>query len=138
MKVVIDTNVLISGLFSSQSPPVKVLNLWLVNKLDVYVSPEIIEEYMSVLLRPKFSRIGSAKERYEMISALIDLENSYMVYPDFNLHVVREDPDDDIFLECALQGRVEAIISGDEHLLEIGFFKGIHILSPFEFLRRYF
>ncbi|MEW6696861.1 MAG: putative toxin-antitoxin system toxin component, PIN family [Bacillota bacterium] len=43
MKVVIDTNVLISGLFSSQSPPAKVLNLWLVNKLDVYVSPEIIE-----------------------------------------------------------------------------------------------
>ncbi|MEW6696860.1 MAG: PIN domain-containing protein [Bacillota bacterium] len=70
-----------------------------------------------------------------MISALMDLENSYMVYPDLNLQVVREDPDDDIFLECALQGRVEVIISGDEHLLKIGSFKGIHILSPVEFLQ---
>ena len=98
MIVVIDTNVLISGLVS-QGPPSQVINLWITNKIIVCVSSEIVEEYLTVVLRPKFRPLGTAQERYDIISKLIELDNTKIVCPSVKLNAVQEDPDDNIFLE---------------------------------------
>ncbi|MBM7855103.1 putative PIN family toxin of toxin-antitoxin system [Desulfohalotomaculum tongense] len=137
MKVVIDTNVLISGLISSKSHPAQILDLWMSNCIIVCITAEIVEEYISVLLRPKFKGIGSPQERYEIISGLVELEHTSVVNPDFRIKAIVEDPDDNIFLECALEAKAEVIISGDEHLLNLKEFEGIKILKPIEFLSKF-
>lgn len=137
MKVVVDTNVLISGLISTSSPPARIIDLWLSNRLNVYVSPEIIEEYLSVFLRPKFRRVGTPQERYELISELLDLDNTIVVNPDFRLTIITDDVDDNIILECAVEAAVEVIVSGDMHLLSLSVYDGIEILLPAEFLQKY-
>lgn len=137
MKVVIDTNVLISGLISTSSPPARIIDLWLSNQLNVYVSPEIIEEYLSVFLRPKFRRVGTPQERYELIAELLELNNTIVVNPDFRLTIITEDVDDNIILECAVEAAVEVIVSGDMHLLSLPVYDGIEILQPAEFLQKY-
>ena len=138
MKIVIDTNVVISGLISPSGTPAQIIDLWILNEFTVCLSTEIMEEYLSVLLRPKFQRMGTSKERYGLISELVKLENTMMVKPDFQLDIVIEDPDDNIFLECALEAKAEIIISGDDHLLNLGEFQGIYIFRPIEFLQKFF
>lgn len=58
-----------------------------------------------------------------------------MNVPDWpTLHVVADDPDDDKFLDCAVAAQAEIIVSGDEHLLSLGSFQGIQILTPAAFV----
>lgn len=136
MKVVIDTNVLISGLISPFGPPAQIIDLWVTKKITVCLSTEIVEEYIAVLLRPKFSRLGSPKERYEIISGLVELDNTLIVIPDFRLNAIYEDPDDNMFLECAIEAKAEIIISGDDHLLGLKEFQGIQIIRPIDLYKR--
>lgn len=137
MKVVIDTNVLISGLISSSSPPSQIIDLWISSKFTVYVSSEIIEEYLSVILRPKFRSLGTAKERYALVSELVGVDNTKVVTPDLRLNVITDDPDDNIILECAVEAGADVIISGDEHLLSLSNYEGILILNPTSFLQQF-
>ena len=51
------------------------------------------------------------------------------------LHIVKEDPDDDIILESAVDNGADTIISGDSHLLRVGYFKNVRVMSPSEFLQ---
>ena len=138
MKVVIDTNVLISGIISTQSPPACIIDLWVSNKITVCVSSEIIEEYLSVLLRPKFARVGTPQERYKLVSQLVELGNTLIINPDFKLNIITDDPDDNIILECAAEAGAEVVISGDDHLLSLSAYEGIPILTPAEYLQRFF
>ena len=76
-----------------------VIDLWITNKIIVCVSTEIIEEYLTVILRPQFKPLGLAKQRYERIAKLIELENTKIVCPTHKLNIIKKDPDDNIFLE---------------------------------------
>lgn len=139
MKVVIDTNVLISGLLSSAGSPAYIIDLWVSNKFTVFITSEILEEYLSVILRPKLTSIGSSNERYNLVSALIDLDNTIMINPEFKIKTVIDNPDDNVEnLECAVEAKSDAIISGDDHLLNLAEFEGIPILKPIDFLQRFF
>ena len=60
---------------------------------------------------------------------------STIIEPTQKLDIVKEDPDDNIILECALEGNVDYIISQDNHLLKLKEFKGIKIINPEEFLK---
>lgn len=134
MKIVLDTNVVISGFLIPGGPPGKIVDLWAENKLTVVVSQALIEEYFDVLLRPKFKRAGTIIERQDLLMGLLEMENSIFVYPGIRLDVIREDPEDNRVLECAVEGKVQYIISGDEHLLALKEFQGIVIVSPAEFI----
>jgi len=136
MKVVIDTNVVISGLISPFGPPAQIIDLWVTGEITVCLCSKIVEEYIAVMLRPKFNRLGSTIERYEVISGLVELDNTIIVNPDFYFDVISEDPDDNIFLECAVEAKAEIIISGDAHLLGLAEFQGIQIIHPVDFLER--
>lgn len=135
MKVVLDTNVVISGLLVPGGPPGKIIDLWTENRITVVLSQALIEEYLDVLLRPKFKRIGTLVERQDILVNLLELDNTVLINPKVSFAVVKDDPEDNRVLECAVEGMVDYIISGDEHLLALREFQGIPIVMPAEFMR---
>ena len=114
MKVVLDTNVLISGIFFS-GPPSEILKSWRKGYIQLTLSPEIVDEYVRVvrILADDFPDIEISS-----ILTLI-LTNSELVQVSPFPVQVCEDQDDDKFLACALAGKCSVIISGDKHLLKL-------------------
>ena len=133
IKVVLDTNVLISGLLW-EGLPNNLLAMVKQGKLELCTSTEIIEELEGVLKREKFKpRIEELGTNVnELVSSIMILASFYQVetYP----NVINEDPDDNMFLACALNSGANYVISGDRHLLSLGRYKHIKILSPSDFL----
>lgn len=132
MKVVIDTNVFVSGIFFT-GPPSRILEAWRDERVRVVISPDIIEEYRRVVdvLMTQFPSI----EIDRILELLAD--NSEIVSPESLPGAVCEDPDDDKFLSCALKGGASVIISGDKHLLKVSGYKGLQIISPRKFVDDY-
>lgn len=131
MKIVIDTNVIISGVISSKGPPGKILYLLsdMESKIEILISEEIFEEYRVVLLRPKFS---FPKETIINTLAFFNV-NAIFIYPFRKLNVTL-DPDDNKFLECAVTGQADFLITGNKKHYPFSEFEGTKIVTPAEFL----
>jgi len=129
LKVVLDTNVLISALGWS-GPPSDCLNLIIEEDIINFISEPILEELMDVMNYPKFK--FTEKEKEEFLEILISY--SILVDPEEKVEKIKEDPDDNKFLECSIKANADYIISGDQHLLGLKRFKRIEIISPKEFL----
>jgi|SRR3989344_4925722 len=130
-RAVSDTNVLISTAIMKLVNPRKIFKMFLDDKIILIESEELITELKEVLMRPKFDFI-SMIEKESFIKSLTEL--CEIVKPRQKLEIIKEDPDDNIVLETAIRGKVDYIISGDEHLLKLKEFRGIKIISPKEFL----
>ncbi|MBW1976134.1 MAG: putative toxin-antitoxin system toxin component, PIN family [Deltaproteobacteria bacterium] len=132
MKVVLDTNVLISGIFFSGLPS-KILSHWRKGTFTTVVSQPIISEYTKVAeeISKKYPQINI----YEILELFI--LNSEVVDTGNLKITVCEDPDDNKFLECAIAGNCDMIISGDKHLLKLHEYRGVKILKPKEFVDNY-
>jgi len=133
VKVVLDTNVFVSGVFFG-GKPYQILKAWRDGEIQILVSPPILEEYHRVMLELS-ARFPEIDPR-----SVVDFlaVHSEIVLPPCLPPVIQYDPSDDKFLECALAGKATCIISGDKHLLSISQFKGIPILKPHDFVHRYF
>ena len=131
-RVVFDTNVLISGLFSTTSTPARALGQAISNG-QLVASAATLRELMTKLLSPKFDRYLPRERRDALLLRLAPLIEIVEV-----LQLVRasRDPDDDKFLEAAVNGRADVVVSGDEDLLELNPFRGIAILTPAAFVDR--
>lgn len=134
MRVVVDTNVLISGLISHKSYPAKVIDAWISGLFVPVICREIVHEYSTVLVRAKFSTLGSPTTRLTLLRKLLELPGVKSVDIDNNLAVIQDDPKDNIFLECALNGNAKILISGDGHLLKLGILKDIRIITAEKFI----
>ena len=132
MKIVLDTNVLISGIYFS-GPPGRILAAWRSRKLQLAVSIEILEEYLNVAERLA-SRYGGVK--YEGILDLI-IQNAQLVQSTDLPEPVSEDPDDDKFLACALASSTRIIVSGDSDLLKVSGYADIRFLTPKGFISEF-
>lgn len=132
MKAVLDTNVIISGLINSEGAPARVVDLWVNGSIRIATSLALIQEILDVIARPKFKPLGTLNKRCDLIKKL--LERAEIVNPPQRLKIISEDDADNRVLECALAYSADYIISGDSHLLNLGDYKGIEILSPDEFL----
>jgi putative PIN family toxin of toxin-antitoxin system len=134
MRAVLDTNVLVSAVLSRGSPPHSILQAWHSGFFEMVTSAPLLRELGNVLSRPRISqRLGwSADERREFVAALRD--GSIMVVPKHKLRVVRADPSDDRVLEASAEGRADYIVSGDQHLLDLGSYEGSEIVSAVRFL----
>lgn len=132
MKLVIDTNVVISGIFW-KGPPNKILIDWFDGKYEVFISAAILTEYDKVLKRMKSGL--TPEEIQEWIELIIT--HSSITAPLEQLNIIEDDPDDNKFLECAIAAEADFIISGDKHLLNLGQYKDIKVLSPAEFLNQF-
>jgi putative PIN family toxin of toxin-antitoxin system len=132
LKIVLDTNVFISGVFFS-GPPYEVLKAWRDRRIQILISEKIIEEYRRVgeLLSEQFPGIEFAPA-IQLLAI-----HAEFVRPKKLAAQVCEDPDDDKFLECAISGNSNLIVSGDKHLLKISGYKGIVIVSPRNFVDSY-
>lgn len=134
MRVVLDTNVLISALlFTGVSSDL--VPLWQKGAVRILLSREILEEYLRVLAYPKFKL--SRQEIRGLIEADL-LPFVEIVNPGRRLKVVITDPSDDKFLECAIAGKADLLISGDKALLAMGRYRKVQIQSPSQFLDAFF
>ena len=128
-KVVIDTNVWVSGIFFN-GPPAHILKAWQDGQFQIVVSEVIIDEYRRVVdaLSAKLGKID-LNPIFEHLLIEAELVASYS----FEKQVC-EDPDDDKFLACAMLSKSHYLISGDKHLLKIGTFLATAIVTPRQFL----
>jgi len=131
MKIVCDTNVLVSATLSNGTPR-RLLRLIACGEVENAVSLEILAEAKNVLVRPKF---GFSPEQ---VTHAIDVfsEISVLVAPVQPVDVIKDDPSDNRILEAAVAAQADCIVSGDEHLLNLQSWNGIEILSPADFLER--
>lgn len=134
MRVVLDTNVIISRYLSPHGPPAQILERWEVHAFELLVSQPILDEYRRALLYERVAaRHGlSVEEVDEVVEAMGQF--GALVAPEEVAPVVALDPEDDKFLACAVVGGADYIVSGDAHLLALEEYRGIVILSPRAFL----
>jgi len=134
-RAVLDTNVLFSGLvFERQSPPHRIVQYARAQSFRLVLSPFILQE-----LEDAFRKKTDLGLR--QILALIRLVRSLatLVKPRVKIAVIRRKPADNQILECALEGHVDALVTGDKRdLLPLGSFQNIAILDPRAFLDRFF
>ena len=135
MKITTDTNILISSTFWSGDSD-KILEKVENKEFELILSKEIIEEFFKVLgyaeIQNKIKNNNLEMQRtIEKITSI-----STIVEPKQKLDIVKEDSDDNIILECAIECNVDYIITNDNHLLKIKEFEGIKIIKPEEFLRK--
>lgn len=132
LKVVIDTNVFISA-FVFGGKPLEIIKLLLKDKIELYISPFSINELIKIL-REKFDW---EEDKIDKVLDILKLK-AIEIYPKIKVSLIKEKKDDNNILECALEGRVDYIISGDKrHILPLKEFEGIKIVSVNEFLEIY-
>ena len=129
MKIILDTNVFISGIFFS-GPPSKILHAWKNGLLQIVISKDILEEYQRVA--------ESLTYKYPAIDILPIIElvtiHGKLIKTEGVEENVCIDPDDNKFIECAIAGNIKYIVSGDKHLLSVSGYRGISVLKPKEFV----
>lgn len=137
MRVVLDTNTLVSALLSPHGPPRRLLDDARAQVFDLCSSPVLMAELLDVVSREKFAArlaaagltpIGIVGEIRRLAAIAVPLDVP---------RVVADDPDDDHVLACALAARADLIVSGDKHLLGLGdAYQGIAIVTPAQAVQR--
>ena len=131
MKIVIDTNIIISAIFFG-GVPLECMNLLLNGVFRACVSDEILDEYLEIYQR--FLLKYPNKTLKMQINKII--EHMEIITPTSKINVCR-DPDDNKFIECAVDGHCIYIVSGDKDLLAVKNFDDIEILTLHEFFEKY-
>lgn len=128
-KVTLDTNTLISAL-GWKGNPKRVLDKIVNGELELIFSEAQLAELSEVLGYPKFH---FKEEQKEKLKALIS-QIATFVNPSEKIEIVKEDPDDNTILECAIAGKASFIITGDSDLLQLKKFRQVKIRTAKEFL----
>jgi putative PIN family toxin of toxin-antitoxin system len=132
MKIVLDTNVLVSGLLTPFGPSGKIVQMLFAGELLLHIDARILSEYQDVLNRPKF------KFNQDHIGLLLDFIKQYGQFVSSSpLPSPLPDPDDEPFLEVAISGKVKALITGNSVHYPNSLREGINIVSPAEFIEIY-
>jgi putative PIN family toxin of toxin-antitoxin system len=134
MRVVFDSNVIVSSFISPYGAPAKVRDAFYQDRFELVVSPPLLAEYRHVLAYPRVASrhglspadIDEIVEGFRQVSLVVELADIPNVIP--------EDPDDDMVVATAVAGSADYIISGDDDLHRLGSFRGIQVLSPAAFL----
>ena len=132
MKVIIDTNIFISGVFFS-GPPSKILEGWRDGKIELILSPEILTEYQEVAHRLSLTFDGID---VEPIIELVAINSTLISAPPLPESVCR-DKNDDMFVALALASNVKTIISGDKDLHDISGYQEIEVIKARAFVDKY-
>jgi putative PIN family toxin of toxin-antitoxin system len=131
MRVILDTNVILSAIFFGGVPG-RILTAYRDGKLTIVLSPEILDEYRTTAVRlaKKFD------VEYEEILDWIAVHSEMMAVPSLD-QPGSADPDDDKFIACSLASGAKVICSGDKHLLDVNGYRGIEVLRPRAFVDQY-
>lgn len=132
MRVVLDTNVLVSAIFFA-GVPARILDAWSAGRFEILASVEILTEYRRVVER--LSRRFPSAEARPVLD--IVMRECHLVEPVSVPGNACTDPDDLKFLGCAAAGRAGCIVSGDRALLRATGYAGIDVLTPRAFAASY-
>jgi len=129
LKAVIDTTVWISGVFWHGLPN-EILELWKAGDFEIIVSEAILEE----IERKLHEKAVEFEMETEVVSEWLDLITieAIFVQPQEKIQACR-DPEDDLFLKAAVEGRADFIVSGDKDLTDMGEFREIKLVKPRQF-----
>lgn len=133
MRIVLDTNVLISSTFWYGASD-KILKKVEVKEIELIISKEIVEEFSGVLNYKEIQQKIKDKNLEILRSVEKIVSIATIVEPKQKLDIIKEDSDDNIILECAIEGQASYIVSYDLHLLKLKEFENIKILTPEYFL----
>jgi putative PIN family toxin of toxin-antitoxin system len=128
LRIVLDTNVYISAAILGRVCE-EIVQTCRFSDLEVFISQDIIGE-----LKDKMSKKFLWQDEQTNVFLESILEFCEVVRPDEEIHHIKDDPDDDRILECAVMTKCNFIISGDKHLLKLKSYKSIKILNPADFL----
>lgn len=137
-RVVLDANQIVSAFIKSVGNPARILDLFREGAFEIVISQEILKEIENVLIYPRLQKYhGRTKQEIKKFLSLfadlcisIDLKRQKDKAP-----IIKDDPSDDKYLFCALEGKADFIIYGDKHLLNLFSYKNIRILTAVEFLK---
>ncbi|MBI5047540.1 MAG: putative toxin-antitoxin system toxin component, PIN family [Deltaproteobacteria bacterium] len=130
MKVVIDTNVLVSSFQNPDGNPKKIIDMWKRGDFIFCISEAILLEYIEVL-----DRMNIPKQKIKEMAELFKMRAYVEIISDtIRIDIIKDDPNDNKFIECAVAANAQYIISGDKHLKALKEYGNIKILSPSEFL----
>ena len=132
MRVVVDTNIFVSSFLGGN--PRKIIDFWKKGEISLCLSKDILDEYVDVLQR---IGLGDEREIEELLSLFAKGINIIFTTKTPKIKAVKDDPDDNKFIECAVALKAEVIITGDKALKAIGEHMGVKILSPQQFLKTY-
>ena len=134
MRVVLDTNILVSRFLVPSGNPARIMGHWEAGAFELLVSEAIVAECRRVLGYPRIQKKYkySDDEADKYIAGLGRLAT--VVIPSEELDAVAADRDDNRIIECAVEGDADYIVSGDSHLKDLRDYRGIRILTPTAFL----
>ncbi len=135
IRAVVDTNILVSGSIKKGSPPARVLQDWRRGKFILVTSESILNEISRVFNYRKIKIKYHLREKdiEELLFALY--LGSDLTLDKIKVKIVTQDPEDNKFIACALEGHTDYLVTGDEHLLKVKEYKGIKIVTAREFLK---
>ena|SRR3989344_2014447 len=138
MRIVLDTNVVVSGTFWTGAS-FMVLEAIDKNKFSIIISLPILEEYDKILHSEEILEKTSEYQQTRINAIHKILSKAIIVEPKEKIDFIKDDPDDNKFLEAAVEGKADYIISQDKkHLLILKKFRNIDIISPEKFLKLFF
>jgi putative PIN family toxin of toxin-antitoxin system len=124
----------VSALINAQSHPGRVVEAWRQGVVEAVGSDALLAELADVLSRDSLQRYIQRSSLAVKVLLEEHPRNTVWVVPTEPIDVVTRDPDDNRVLEAAVTGQVDSIVSGDRHLLDLGVYAGIPIMTPLEFL----
>ena len=134
MRVVLDTNVLVSRFLSPLGNPAAIFQSFQDEVFELILSEPILAEFQEVMRYNRLRRLHGLTDAEIAVAAEDFAEFATMIEPTEPLSVVLDDPEDDKFFEAAVTGQAEVIVSGDHHLLELRTYRGIRVVTPAAFL----
>ena len=133
IRVVLDTNVIISGLLKEGSAPALILSLVMDGHIQLCMTEKIFAEYTGVLSREKFKSLDQTSVRKALLSIK---RKSFWVSPSTRINIIKIDPEDNKFLECALEAKARYLITGNRKHFAMAHYDKTLIISPRDFLYR--
>ncbi len=134
-KVILDTNIVVSGLIQRSYPHLILMSLFLERRFELCVSNVLMSEYHEVLNRPKFSKFPDFKLKVDSI--LLDIElHASLFYPKETINMIK-DADDNMLLELALECSADFLVTGNTNDFTIAEFNKTRIVSPRDYWEFY-
>lgn len=130
LRAVLDTNVFVSGLKNSITPPGQILQLWKKNQFIVITSPQLLAEIHEVLTRPPI--LSLLKQTPTIVDKFIKflIQRTFVTEGKLELDVLKNDPDDNMVLATALEGQASHLVTGNKKHFPFEEYQGVKIVTP--------
>jgi len=136
LRAVIDTNIFISGLFGKKSIPAKIQDHWINQNFILVTSVDIIKEVNRVLHYPRIQKNFNPNDEILKKFFILIFKTAHVTQDKYKVDKIKDDPTDNKFLACALEGNADYVVSRDSHLRSIKHYHGIQIIGATTFLNK--